>query len=221
MDNVQEKNGSQAARQHNGARQIIFNRTFTAQRGGSVAKSIQSQLRQVGGDSRMSAWGLTGLNHLVATDFHSFQFTAMNIARVISTRSGSSPSINMFFTDQNRHAISRFNLLDHLPTHRNLHKGIGDRNPFIKESNFGANEEKIGQATSRATPCNTQQRSVELAFQGKLNGEGSAHQEYDSRHEKATPGPKDFQVTHLAIISPFISSRETTKKFDTPELGKP
>ncbi|MEY5018831.1 MAG: hypothetical protein RJB54_749 [Actinomycetota bacterium] len=172
-------------------------------RGAKSLELLDAGSSNCGSNSRVAARAFAGADHATISNPHSFNFIGMNAATVVATGSLSSKGVN--FVAGNRmndvHGKSSINFLHLMPSNFEALQGIDNQQSFIKENNFGMNENNVKNVADHQAPRDGA-RSVSESVINNVDVNQSANsKECAESHDVTTSWSKGLQIRHLAIIS--------------------
>lgn len=164
-------------------------------------KFLKTPSGNLGCYSRVSSWGFAGAHVMKIWNSHSSEFAGVHTASVVSTGSGSRPSINFLRAYLNVHSVASFNRLNIAPANRVLNQGIIYNDALIVKSHFGFNKEQVSRKTEEGVDknCSDANTGVALVEVGERNP--SAEKEHTKAIEKTALGTKHLRVVHEESFS--------------------
>lgn len=212
MKSVQNKDAPEARCQGADA-DFVYNDTRFI-RDGSVKQSelFKSEFCQVGGNSRVRPRRFTRSNQRAQSNFETLNFAGVKIPRMVATRGGSSPRIDIFSIHQNRHAIACFNFRDMSPADGVFEKWIGNFNSFIKEFDSRMDEKQVSKRAKETSPCDCNERVVYISIQDDLANNPNSGKENSAGNPVARFWTEEFRIVHLAMLSWARASTPTAVK---------
>jgi hypothetical protein len=174
------------------------------------SKISQPYFGQLRGNSRVRPRRFSGANQVVVAELESLQITGVDFSGVISTRGGGGPGVNVLALRNHRHAVAGFNLLNFIPSKGEFEDGVGDSDPFIKESDFGMDKEQVGECAGKESPHDRAKGAAQISFQEKLKGGYNSHRESDSRPKITGSGAENVSVGQTRFIQGNIISRNSS-----------
>lgn len=213
MNKIQEQTGAEGRHQQYRPSAIKYDLALNTLSAATLSEFFKTEPGQLHGNTGMSARGFARADQIASAKIESAYFSAVNSPHMVATRRGGSPGIDLSSAHQNGHGVARFDFLDALPSNGHLDEGVGDCDAFIKESDFGADKNEVGQARCGTCPSDGTEAFMGVSFQQDLKTQDCTHEEDNSSHEKTAPGAKDLTIAHQAIFS-----RE--KIFTRCDIGK-
>lgn len=164
---------------------------------------LESGSRNSGSSSRASAGALTRADHAAVSDAHSLNFIGMNGSTVISTGSLSGKSMDFLTTGfvDDIHSEARIDFLDVMPSHGYGRQRIDNRQPLIKEDNFGMNEDQVKDCAQNQAPCNAGKSAAEAIIDNIDVTQSADRKKCAKSHDVTTSRSEGFGVGHVAILS--------------------
>jgi len=158
-----------------------------------------AQSSNVGTRSRITSRRVTNSNRVITAA--GSEVTLVHTLRVTTTRSWSSPRINSFSVNQNRHAVLGLDLVNAIPTSSDLFGWINNLDAFIKDNNIGLEETHVGTENSQSADNARNEQfadaTVESALRDKSNKESDQH----PTHNQSTGGTELFGIIHAHSLS--------------------
>ena len=156
-----------------------------------------------GSNSGVTSRAFSGANHSAVAHSHSLDLIGMNGAAVVSTRGLSGKSVNLPATGAVNyvHGVSGINLLNLMPADFETLQGVNNQNTFIKEDNFGMNENQIENCAGENSPEQRAEGGAKAVINNVDVNQGANRKEGAKTHYITTAWSEGFAVTHLAILS--------------------
>ena len=200
LQGVESQSDHQATNQNGGADVIDFERAFATLDSRSF-ELFEAQFSDVTCLSTLTARGFASADLAFESDIHSFDISGVNTAGVIPAGSWSSPRIDNFATDLNAHGVFSIDGFNSLPTNGDFLQGIGDGYSFIKDLNFGMNEEQVCAAHDESAPRDHNEISLNSLRSDSLNHERENNHRNYSRVEPHSSWAESNEIIHTHIFS--------------------
>lgn len=166
-------------------------------------KLIHSGARNSGSSTRATARTFSGANHSAVAHAHSLDLIWVNGSAVIATGSLSGKGMNFFAGNavSDIHGVAGINLGDFMPANLVSLHGVDDDQTFIKENNFGMNENQVEDRVNHQTPSQSAE-GVSPSVIDDVYIDQSAYCKEDAQtHDISTTWSEGFKVGHLVILS--------------------
>ena len=125
----------------------------------------------------------------------------MHTLDMTTARSWRGPGVENFIVNEDGHAVFSFDLLNQVPTHRDLFGWVNDRDTFVKDYNVGFEKAQIrgesANSTYEASDKNFNNSSVKDCLEYKANEKG----DQNPAHNQRAGGAKLLGVVHAPSLS--------------------
>ena len=173
---------------------------------------LLSQPGECGSLTRVTSGRVTGAKRHAVVDTNASDLRLVDRARVIATRRRSSEgedrigSLSMprkfdLINQPNRHGVSDIDCDDLRPTSRHFVKWIGDRDPFIEDQHFGANEDQIATRYDECCPESGSDATCKGEVTETLIGVDQRSHCSKREEDVSTSWSEDHRISHGQIIS--------------------
>jgi len=200
LQGIENQSHNQAANHEGSASIIDFDLAFTTLDSRSF-ELFEAQFSDVTCLSTVASRGFTSANFAIESDIHSSYLSGMNSAGVVSAGGWSSPGVDNFASDLNAHGVPSFDGFNSLPTNGDFLQGIGDGYSFIKDLNFGMNEEQVCAAHDESAPRDHNEISLNSLRSDSLNYERENNHRNYSRVEPHSSWAESNEIIHTHIFS--------------------
>ena len=166
-----------------------------------TTKVLQVGTRIVGSGTRITTRRFPGSNQIGITNSKTANLARVNRTRVVTTRSWSSPGINTFASNGNRHSVFSFDAFNALPTYLNSLHGISNDYSLVTKGDFRSDKEKMGAITDKQGPrCGDQ--NCFCTVMGKGSSNFSDNNEVDNTGREIDSLRAEIsRVVHETILS--------------------
>jgi len=199
-ERVEGKRDYQTSDSNGGAKKVNADRTLTTS-DSRLMEFFKSQFRQVTCLSAITSWGFTWSDLTIETNIHAFNFRGVNASSVISTRRGSSPSVDHFASYPNAHGVTGFNCFNALPTYGDLLQGISNSNSFIKNLNFWMDKEQVSAGQNKYGPGDSDKVGLQPSGGYRFDYQSKNNESSDANREPDRARAKEENIIHTTIFS--------------------
>ena len=180
--------------------------TFTTSEG-CVSEIFQIHTSKVGSRTRITTRRISRSNHSSITDSKTANFSGVNRTRVVTTRSWSAPSVDIFSANDYRHGVFSFDAFNAMPANLNGLQRVSDDNSLISVGNFGSQEEQISAVTKEDSPCCSNQDCLcAVMGEGKREFTSNNEENYDGRDIDSSRTVIN-RVIHSTILSQSLRQK--------------
>ena len=165
------------------------------------AKVVQVGTRIVGSGTRVTTRRFSGSNQISITNSKTTNLARVNRTRVVTTRSWSSPGVNTFTSNGDRHSVFSFDAFNALPTYLDTLQGISNDYSFVTKGDFRSDKEEMGTITNEQSPRCSDQNCF-CAVMGEGNSNFSDNNEVDNTSRDIDSLRAELsRVIHETILS--------------------
>jgi len=176
-------------------------RTISSTNSLIIRKSIETNSRKSYRYSRVTTRRFTSAHVASVGNLQPSDLAGMNISTVISAGSLSRPSVNFRAANSDIHGEFRTDLLNLIPTNRDLAKWISDSDSFIEDSHLRANKGEVKEIANQQRPTKSGDEAID-GFQVKtLRSQASSQKINGSSEEVTTSCAINFRISHTNSLS--------------------
>jgi hypothetical protein len=200
IQRVEDQRASERSKRDTGTQKIKGDSalaTHTAER----FEFAPAQFGDVTGLPALTSRRFTGADLSAGADIHTFDFTRMHSASVVSARSWGCPSIDSLSGDLNAHGVASFDRFNAIPTDLNPLDRIGDADSFIEDFNLWMDEEQIRRTDDKDSPRTRNQVALNRAHSEGLYNQCENYDRRNSSREPRAARTIENHITHTAIFS--------------------
>ena len=182
------------------------NATVTTINTSRTLKTLKSHDGKISRSTTVSSRTITRTNKSIDADIHTSDFAGVDRSAMVSTGSGSSPSVDSFVSNLNAHGVFGVNAFNTLPTHSDLIEWISDSNSLIKEFDLWSVQNQVTQNCCESSPGCCDNTSMKIAAENSLNNHNCDNYVGNESGKNAAAGPEDIKVTHAPILSQKVEA---------------
>ena len=166
-----------------------------------VRKSIETNSRKSYRYSRVTARRFTSAHVASVGNLQSSDLAGMNISTVISTGSLSRPSVDFLTANSDIHGEFGTDLLNLVPTDRDLAKWISDSDSFIEDSHLRANKGEVKEIADQQRPTKSCVKAFDTLNKETLRGDTGTEKIDKSGKKVTTSRAVDLRISHTNSLS--------------------
>jgi len=171
----------------------------------ALSESAKSNSRKSYSYTRVATRRFSSTHVVSVGDLQSSDLSGVNSSAVIPARSLSRPSINFLTTYGDIHREFGTDLLNLIPTDRDLAKWISDCDSLIKDGHLGANKAKVKEVADQQAPTKGCDEAINSLQVETLRGETSS-KKIDRNGEEVTASCSvDLRISHANSLSRKVS----------------
>jgi len=176
-------------------------RTISGTNSLGTSKSIKTNSRKSYSYSRVATRRFASAHVASVGDLQSSDLAGMNISTVISAGSLSGPCVNFFAADGDIHREFGTDLLNLIPTDRDLAKWIGDCDSFIKDGHLGPDKGEVKQIANQQRPTKGCDEAID-GFQVKTLRSETSSKKINAKGEEVTASRAiNLRISHTNSLS--------------------
>ena len=164
-------------------------------------ESIETNSRKSYSYSRVTTRRFASAHVASVGNLQSSYLAGMNISTVISAGSLSRPGVHFLATNSDIHREFGTDLLNLVPTNRDLAKWISDCDSFIEDSYLGADKGKVKEVANQQRPTKSCDEAIN-GFQVKTLRSETSRQKINGNSEEVTTSCAiNLRISHANSLS--------------------
>lgn len=212
MNYVQREAGYKAQEQHGYTNRVVLDCALQPLAAAVFNEGIETGTAQNRSLAAGSSWRVTGAKHATAFNVVVDDVTLVNIARVVATGAGCSPSGDLFATNHEGKRKAGFDVVDRVPADADFGGWICHDDTFVEDFQLWSNEDQPGSCASKGAPGESGKNLFTTAEKQERCNADDCQCKNDSGIDKSADGSISLSIAHNPIFAGGVAVLSTTQQ---------